>query len=170
MSHHASNQNGSWVGAAVARYEDRLVRYAAQITGDLERARDVVQDTFLRLCDQQQAELEDRLAPWLFTVARRRAIDVRRKEKRMPTITNEKVVEPTSRETSQADAAEQRDTTQQVEHCVAELSENQQEVLRLKFQGALSYREIAEVTGLTVSNVGYLLHTAIQKIRAKLET
>ena len=39
-----------WVRAAVTRYAGPLTRYAALITGDLERARDVVQDTFVRLC------------------------------------------------------------------------------------------------------------------------
>ena len=45
------------------------------------------------------------------------------------------------------------------------LPENQQEVLRLKFQAGLSYREISRVTELSVSNVGYLIHTAIKSIR-----
>lgn len=44
---------------------------------------------------------------------------------------------------------------------IANLSSNQQEVLRLKFHGGLSYQEIADVTGLTKTNVGFLLHAAI---------
>jgi RNA polymerase sigma-70 factor (ECF subfamily) len=49
------------------------------------------------------------------------------------------------------------------------LPDNQQEVVRLKFQNGLSYREISCITKLSVSNVGYLIHTAIQKIRAELQ-
>ena len=48
---------------------------------------------------------------------------------------------------------------------IAQLTTNQQDVLRLKFHGGLSYQEIADVTGLTKTNVGYLLHTAIGKLR-----
>lgn len=44
----------------------------------------------------------------------------------------------------------------------------QQEVIRLKIDHGLSYREIAEITGLTVSNVGYLLHQGFQTLRTKL--
>ena len=53
---------------------------------------------------------------------------------------------------------------------VADLPQRQQEAVRLKFQGGLSYREIAEVMDTTANNVGVLLHTAIRTIREKLAT
>ena len=48
------------------------------------------------------------------------------------------------------------------------LPPNQREVIRLKFQNDLSYREIAEVTQLSVTNVGFLLHTGLKKLRELL--
>ena len=51
---------------------------------------------------------------------------------------------------------------------ISRLPDRQQEVLRLKFNAGLSYKEIAEVTGLTSSNVGFILHTAISKLRKRL--
>ena len=48
------------------------------------------------------------------------------------------------------------------------LSDNQQEVLRLKFQNGLSYREISEITGLSESNVGFILHTGIKQVRERM--
>ena len=48
------------------------------------------------------------------------------------------------------------------------LTEKQQEVLRLKFQGGLSYAEISRVTGLSVSNIGYIIHTGVQALRARV--
>lgn len=51
---------------------------------------------------------------------------------------------------------------------LAALPDRQQEILRLKFSGGLSYKQIAEVTGLTVSNVGVILHTAIGKLRKQM--
>jgi len=41
-------------------------------------------------------------------------------------------------------------------------------VLRLKFQEGLSYREIAAITDVSVSNVGFLLHTALKTLRGRL--
>ena len=51
---------------------------------------------------------------------------------------------------------------------IATLPEKQQELLRLKFQGGLSYREMSEVTNLSVSNVGLILHQAVKAIRQKM--
>jgi RNA polymerase sigma-70 factor (ECF subfamily) len=62
-----------------------------------------------------------------------------------------------------------KESQTRVEGLLADLSENQQEVVRLKFQTGMSYREISEVTGLSVSNVGFLLHTAIKTLREKVK-
>src|SRR5690349_16741452 len=72
-----------WVRAAVRRYERPLVAYAAHLTGSLDQARDVVQETFVRLCTADRPDVETRLAAWLFAVTRNGAIDLRRKQRRM---------------------------------------------------------------------------------------
>ncbi len=61
--------------------------------------------------------------------------------------------------------AEDRD---QLYDLVEQLTNRQQEVLRLRLQAGLSYREIAEVTGLTIGNVGFHLHTAVRNLRDSL--
>ncbi len=40
-------------------------------------------------------------------------------------------------------------------------------MLQLKFQNDLSYQEIAEITKLSVSHVGVLIHTALKTLRAR---
>ena len=163
---HASQSE--WVSSTLQRFEQPLVRYAQRITGDLETAREVVQDTFLRLCRQQQATIDGHLSQWLFTVCRNRALDVQQKERRMSTTLNldQRTGSATSLVTAAPDqAAETRDSAARVLEYLDQLPANQQEVIRLKFQNELSYREIAEVTGLTVSNVGFLLHVGIKQLR-----
>ena len=71
-----------WVRETLDRYERPLVRYALRYAGDLESARDAVQDTFLKLCLADPAALNGKLAGWLFTVCRNRALDMRRKQRR----------------------------------------------------------------------------------------
>ena len=66
--------------------------------------------------------------------------------------------------------AERRDSARQIQQLVAHLPANQQEVIRLKVEGGLSYREISDLTGLSISNVGYLLHTGLKSIRTRLAT
>ena len=61
-------------------YKDRLYSVALRYSGNSGAAEDIVQDTFLKLCRQSADEIHDRLAEWLFTVCRNRALDVLRKE------------------------------------------------------------------------------------------
>ena len=86
----------------------------------------------------------------------------------MKSMTAEQATGQKSRDPDQVVATEQRDTTARVLEFVDKLTENQREVVRLKFQHGLSYKEIAVVTELSVSNVGYLIHTAIKRLRTEL--
>src|SRR6266700_6017863 len=72
-----------WIVDALDCHEASLVRYANWILGDIESAREVVQETFLRLCKEQQSRVGAYLAQWLFTVCRNLAFDTRKKETRM---------------------------------------------------------------------------------------
>jgi RNA polymerase sigma-70 factor (ECF subfamily) len=157
--------SSDWLTQALERYEGPLLRYALRMTGNLERAREVVQDTFLKLWETDPKTVEDHLAPWLFTVCRNRVLDVQKKEKRMHPVEEPIVLAP---DIGPAEQYEKRQTQNTLFQLVDSLPPNQREVVRLKFQNDLSYREIAEVLGLSVSNVGFLLHTAIRAIRDKL--
>ncbi|MBN2243695.1 MAG: sigma-70 family RNA polymerase sigma factor [Acidobacteria bacterium] len=158
-----------WIQSVLARYEQPLIRYAAHITRDFERAREVVQDTFLKLCRRKSSPEDDHLAPWLYTVCRNGALDVRRKEKRMTTIEEAPLRQvPVMPEASAA--LERNERLAQVLDILGTLPANQQEVLRLKFQGNLSYREISRIVNLSVSNVGFLIHTGLKTIRETIRT
>lgn len=173
----SSNGNGRapdprWVRAAVDRYERALVSYAAHLAGDIERARDVVQETFVRLCAADRSHVEPRLAQWLFAVTRNGAIDARRKEGRMRFLNDTEpaaaVRPPPEASPGPAEAAERTDSVSLVLKCLADLPPVQQEVIRLKFQHGLSYRAIGEVLNLTATNVGFLIHTGLQTLRNRL--
>jgi RNA polymerase sigma-70 factor (ECF subfamily) len=65
-------------------------------------------------------------------------------------------------------AADRDERVAQVMNALDRLSDNQREVIRLKFQQGLSYNEISEATGLTSGNVGFLLHTGLKRLRSML--
>ena len=168
ISKSQSPDRAAWVHELLAEYEQPLTQYAARLTGNLEAARDVVQETFLRLCRLEPGSIDGRVAAWLYTVCRNRALDVRRKESRMKPLSAANLETPTGSERNPAEVAETRDGAGQALQALTHLPENQQEVVRLRFQAGLSYKEIAEVTRLSVSNVGYLIHTALKTIREQL--
>src|SRR5215218_1519574 len=102
MKAEPNSDPNDWIREAVSRFEGPLTLYAARLLNDPDRARDVVQDTFLKLCRQDGAEIRDRLAEWLFTVCRNRALDVLRKEGRMTRLSDEHVSVCTSEDPSPA--------------------------------------------------------------------
>ena len=160
--------DSSWVPSVLAEYEQPLTRYAAHITGDRERAREVVQDTFLKLLRQKPAQIRDHLAQWLYTVCRNRALDVLRKERRMTGISDAQL--QTHSGPAVSATLEQEEQLAYILNVLRTLPANQQEVLRLKFQSDLSYLEISQITSLTVGNVGFLIHTGLKTIREKVCT
>ena len=153
--------------ALLARYERPLVRYSWSILGDLEAARDVVQETFIRLCRREESDDGKHTEAWLFTVTRNLSIDHQRKQSRIIYLpqTEERMAE----EPVPGAALEQQEERDSIFGLLDQLTENQREVIRLKFQNDLSYKEIADITGLSVTNVGFLLHTGLKKLRALLE-
>jgi len=155
-----------WVLAALRQHEGPLLRYAASLVGET-RAQDVVQDAFLRLCSQPPASVQDHLAAWLFTVCRNRAFEIRRADRRLSRI-EEKDEMHESPDSGPIAKLERAEDLSRVGAAMASLPRKQREVLRLKLEAGLSYKDIAEVMNLTVSNVGFILHTAITRVRTGL--
>lgn len=165
----SGTDRAAYLRNALARFEAPLVRFARRLVGNAETARDIAQDCFLRLCQQRELPPEARVAPWLFRVCRNRSIDHLRKNGRMPNVNGTPILElaPAKEAASTHRAVERGDEADHLRTLLGELTARQQELVRLKFQDALSYREIAELTGLSVSNVGFILHTALKTLRAR---
>jgi len=169
----------AWISSAVAEYEQPLMRYAMRRTGCVETARDVVQDTFLKLWETERASVDGHLAAWLYTVCRNRAVDVGRKERRMKSLG----FEPGNRESgignreaaagvdANADAGSRLPDAERHSALLGaldHLNDKQQEAVRLKFQSGLSYKEIAAVMDITVNHVGVLLHNALKALKQRM--
>jgi RNA polymerase sigma factor (sigma-70 family) len=153
--------------ALMRRYEIPLLQFATRITGDRERARDVVQETFVKF-QRNGATKETQTATWLFTVCRNGALNVCRKEKRMLFL-DEEVMEAREAESQAMPFAgiEQQEAAGFLMKILATLPARQQEVLQLKFQSDLSYQQIADITKTTANNVGVLIHTALRTLRER---
>ena len=157
-----------WVRSVVAQYERQLTTYTVHILKDVERARDVVQEAFVKLCSVERSDVESRLAQWLFTVCRNLAIDVMRKERRMFLLAEGQAERYESSVAGPLDRAEQGDSVSLILRSLANLPQTQQEVIRLKFQHGLSYKQIGDILNLTVTNVGFLIHTGLKTLRQRL--
>ena len=131
-----------WVTDALTQYERPLLRYAKWLLGDLDGARDVVQETFLRLCREDRTRIDGRVAAWLFTICRNLALDVRKQSGRLTSLDDIDL-----HVAADLDARhDARQALAQVLAAIATLPRNQREVVHLKFEGGLSYKEISAVT------------------------
>jgi RNA polymerase sigma-70 factor (ECF subfamily) len=171
-----------WVLAALDQFEGRLLRYAQRLLGNIDESRDVVQFVFLRLCDQSPDKIgdrlaqDDRLAQWLYTVCRNRAMDVVRASGREKANGNVSCAVPTrdveggghsppyGRESDPADSAEEAELHGLLKLLVAALPASQREAIDLWSDG-FSYQQIAEITNQKEGTIRVLVHRGLKAIR-----
>ncbi|VVM08320.1 ECF RNA polymerase sigma factor SigW [Methylacidimicrobium cyclopophantes] len=167
--------------ALLSAWEGKLLLYADSIIGDSESARDIVQQSFLKLAKALRGERRDsaggglpmekdpqrRWRAWLFTVTRNGALDHLRKRKAL--VPEEVLRNVPSNEPTPRSSLERRDLVNQVFERLESLNRLQREAIRLRFQDDLSYKEIAQVMDVSISNVGFLLHVGLKKLRELLK-
>src|SRR5947209_19961578 len=163
----AAKIEGQEMDALMKRFERPLLQYATRILGDSDRARDVVQETFVKLQNEKRQQLDDAPAKWLFTVCRNGALNICRKEKRMTYLDQELLEARESDQPAPFETLEQKEASGFLLKILGTLPPRQQEVLQLKFQNDLSYQEISEITQLSVSNVGVMIHNALKTLRQR---
>ena len=128
-----------------------------------------MQESFLKLWQQKQDELQGREAPWLFTVCRNSAYDhLRKKERQHISDTDLQIEFADSAPTAEKSMSDQ-DDEKILQSLLKSLTETQKEVLHLKFQQNLSYKEISHITGMSVNHVGVFIHNAVAQLKEKSE-
>ena len=158
------NDRRGWVLSVVDEYEVRLTRFAARLLGDEEGARDVVQHAFLRLCDQSPGELHHRVAQWLFTVCRNRAVDILRSRGRTTSLEKVDARASVACDQDPAAAVERQELYARLNALVAGLPSSQREAVDLWTEG-FTYGQIAEIAGRSEGNVRVLVHRALKTLR-----
>jgi RNA polymerase sigma factor (sigma-70 family) len=157
-------EKNRWILNAIETHQSALISYAERLLGNHDSAKDVVQDTFLKLCKEDERKVEQYLAPWLYRVVRNQALNLIRKENRMiQTPDPDKMQVPSSSESKKGVCAS-------LFELILTLPEKQSELLMLKFADGFSYKEISKITGMSVSNVGYILHHGLKELKARWET
>ena len=155
------------IAEVVTRYERPLLRYARALVGGDGAAQDVVQEAFLRLL--RKARSVRNLSSWLGRVTHNLAIDHLRREARMKRAHHAAVVDIGPEPQAPATDAVRADVAAALERGLGRLSTHERAVIVLKVIEGKSYKEISEVTGLSTSNVGYLIHHGLRKLAAHLD-
>jgi RNA polymerase sigma factor (sigma-70 family) len=158
-----------------SEYESKLLRYAEQIVRNADTAQDIVQETFIRLIKSYNAEFTSgaMISSWLYRVTHNCAVDHIRKYCKVQTVrikqsedddsTDDIVISTPAMPDGPGDEAEK------AVEALRKLSIREQQLVVLKVYEEKSYKEISDITGLTTTNVGYILHNAMKKIANELK-
>ncbi|MFB6713632.1 MULTISPECIES: sigma-70 family RNA polymerase sigma factor [unclassified Streptomyces] len=135
--------------------------------GDRQRAEDLLQETLVRAWQHPEAfdAPYDSMRPWLFTVARRLAIDARRSRQARPTEVGDVVLETAAGE---EDTTESTVSALDVRDAVRTLSPEHRAVLvQIYFRG-LSVGETARVLGVPAGTVKSRSYYALRQLSRNL--
>lgn len=157
------------LSAIYERYADEIFRYIYNRVRDVDLARDLQSDVFLRMLEGIE-RYEDRgwsISAWLYRIAHDRTVDTLRRRDRVATISLEAWVE---RSEDQEDDLERSAWRSAVRRAIDRLSPSQAQVLRLRFIYDLSIEETARQMGRSQGSIKSLQHRAQQSLARLLES
>lgn len=159
----------NWIEYVIKRYSRGLIRYSKAILKNEEVAKEIVQDCMLKLLENDTQEVRAYVQAWLYRECRNRSIDVWRRQRKSQELTPEAEDNLVFIGPNQLDEIETRTDVENLKRNIGKLSAREQEIVWLKFNDGLSYKEIAEVMNLTTTNVGFILYQAVNHLRDALK-
>ena len=168
-----ANGNNEAFDVLLSRYQDRLFSYIMQLIGNLSLADDVFQETFVKAIvtiRQGNYTASGKFGAWLLRIARNLIIDHFRQEKA------EGVVSTDDGEVDILNRKELSDCTieddiidlqirDDVRSLVRQLPQQQRQVLVMRFYKGLSFKEIADLTNVSINTALGRMRYAILNLR-----
>lgn len=155
--------------AILQRYEVSLIRYLHHLTGQAETAKDLCQETFLKLIQKPPlGGIKGSLRAWLFRVAHNQAMDHLRKAGRMrdmPVGLEEQMDSGLDLQKQFTDG----ERGQRMRHLIGKLPEQMREVLCLRVFAGLRFKEIARVARMPLGTALWRMNKAVAQLRENLE-
>jgi RNA polymerase sigma-70 factor (ECF subfamily) len=153
----------------VARYRDRLARYALRMLGDRSDAEEVLQDTFVRAYRSlERCESPERFDAWIFSILVNRCRTAgARSSRRSRTFVRDEalLLRASSADPGAALEVERGAWREEIERALARLDAGQREAFLLKHVEELSYEEMATLTGVGVSALKMRVKRACDRLR-----
>ena len=169
----------------VKRHKTRVYNTIFQIVRERSSdpqflAKDLSQDAFIKVVDSirnGKYREENRFLPWLLRIARNLAIDHYRRSKRIPTVSLDNITnsfdganpfEPSTE--SYFDEHEKYEMHTQLRFYIEQLPDTQREVLLLRHFAGLSFKEIADMTDVSINTALGRMRYALINLKKKLSS
>jgi RNA polymerase sigma-70 factor (ECF subfamily) len=165
------------LGILMLRHKSRVYTTIYLLVKDRDVAEDIFQDTFVKVIDTVRAgryNEEGKFLPWVLRIAHNLCIDHFRRNAKMPTI------QPKDEDTDvfafldlKEDSVEDRmirsQSHEKVKQLIQHLPEEQREVLVMRIYGGLSFKEISEVTAVSINTSLGRMRYALGNLRKLID-
>lgn len=153
-----------------ARYQDELLGTLFYLLGNVEDARDAVQETFIKCWRHRDGLAEiNNLKAWIFHVALNTGRDLRRAACRRRRLLQAGAESMTvTLEPNPLAKLEHEDELARVRQALGDLRPEEQEVFLLRQNGQMKYEAIAQTIGIPLNTVKTRMRLALTKLRAAL--
>jgi RNA polymerase sigma factor (sigma-70 family) len=156
----------------ILRHKNRVFAYVLMVVKDKELAEDLFQDTFIKVINtfrSGQYKEEGKFIQWVMRIAHNLIIDYFRKAKRIPIVENNDDYDIFDKVRIPVESVEEQMITEQIHHDVKKLIEylpkEQKEVLVMRHYGDMSFKDIAEVTNVSINTALGRMRYALINLR-----
>ena len=159
----------------VERHQERVYGFLLGMVRDPELANDLFQDTFLRVIDVMQRRRgsysqQGRFVGWVMRIARNAALDHMRSRARWRDVStgpgDDSFWDRLPDDALMADERlHRKDQREWLDQCIARLPESQREVLLLRQESDLTFREIAAMTDVSINTALGRMRYALLNLR-----
>ena len=161
----------------IRRHKSKIYTSIYLLVKDSYLAEDIFQDTFIKVINTLKAgkyNEEGKFLPWVMRIAHNLVIDYFRKEKRTPVVTNVEGFDIFEvlhfNEESMEDRMVREQTHKDLKGLIHLLPSEQKEVLIMRHYGELSFKEIAEITDVSINTALGRMRYALNNLRKMILT
>ncbi len=148
--------------------KDKLFRYTLRILKNEEEAKDVVQETMIKVWNKRdEMHTYENMEAWCIRVARNLALD-KLKSKHSKSIDIDNAYDLQSSSQSPYSSTEQNDIMSSIHHFINQLPDLQKQVIQLRDIDGFSYQEISDILKQNINSVKVNLFRARKQVREQL--
>lgn len=160
----------------VTRHQSKIYGFIYSKVTDRDIADDIFQDTFIKVIKTLKSNSyneEGKFLPWVMRISHNLIVDHFRRNKKMPMLRETEEFSIFSIITDNSPNVENRIITEQVENdlqrLIGELPDDQREVLQMRIYQDLSFKEIADMTGVSINTALGRMRYALMNLRKVIE-
>jgi RNA polymerase sigma-70 factor (ECF subfamily) len=168
--------NEESLSVLIKRHESRIYGFIYSKIADRDTSNDIFQDTFIKVIKTLKSKSyneEGKFLPWVMRIAHNLIIDHFRKNKKMPLFRETEEFSIFSIMSDDSPSIENKIISEQVEidikRLIDELPNDQKEVLMMRMYQDMSFKEISEITGVSINTSLGRMRYALMNLRKVID-